>query len=496
MLPFYHYIPSVCILLCLLSAILLAAVRNGRAAFAAGIGLAAVTAVLSGVLLFMLMPAEESFTFVMGHFPAPFGNELKAGPLQALLTMCFSLVVGLSLLGGWADLKHDVQPDKLSLYFVMTSLTLAALYVLTYTNDMFTGYVFIEISTLSACALVMAKDRGPTLVATLRYLFLSLLGSGLFLIGVVLLYSVTGHLLMKQVGQQIIVLRSTGRFGLQLAFIIGLFTAGLGVKSAMFPFHRWLPDAHSSTTTASSAILSGTVIKGTVILLIILFCRVFTLGMVNALHIDDVVFALGIMGMIFGSISAIRERQSKRMLAWSSIAQMGYIFTGIGLGTRAGIAAACFHILVHATSKSMLFCCVGRLSAVNGHRKMLKEMQGTARHDILAGIGFTLGALSMIGIPLLAGFASKLYLATSTMDSASKTAATLFALALSTVLNALYYIPAIVTVWAYPEDALIGRAPRDSAFTVSAAVSIAVVILLGVAYAPVMHIIEVGLSLL
>jgi multicomponent Na+:H+ antiporter subunit D len=442
------------------------------------------------------MDAGESFTFVMGRFAAPFGNELKVGPLQALLSTCFSIVIALSLLGGWSDLKHDVAPDKLNLYFVMTSLTLAALYVLTYTNDMFTGYVFIEISTLSACALVMAKDRGPTLVATLRYLFLSLLGSGLFLIGVVLLYSVTGHLLMKQVAEQVAILRATGQFALQLAFIIGLFVAGLGVKSAMFPFHRWLPAAPSSPTPASSAILSGTVIKGTVIRLIILFCRVFTLETVNALHVDNIVFVLGIMGMIFGSVSAIRERQSKRMLAWSSIAQMGYIFTGIGVGTNAGIAAACFHILVHAFSKSMLFCCVGRLSAVNGHKKMLKEMHGTARRDVLAGIGFTLGALSMIGIPLLAGFASKLYLATSTMDSANKTVSTLLALALSTVLNALYYIPAIVTVWASPDDELVGRAPRDRIFAVSAAISIAAVILLGVAYTPVMHIIETGLSLL
>jgi len=496
MLPFYRYIPFLCILLCLLGAILLAAGKNGRAAFVISVAGALVTAVLSGILLIRLMQTNESFVFVMGRFPAPFGNELKAGPLQALLSTCFSLVIALSLLGGWSDLKHDVKPDKLNLYFVMVSLTLASLYVLTYTNDMFTGYVFIEISTLSACALVMAKDRGQTLVATLRYLFLSLLGSGLFLIGIVLLYSVTGHLLMKQVSEHIAALRATGEFTLQLAFIVGLFTAGLGVKSAMFPFHRWLPDAHGSTTTASSAILSGTVIKGTAILLITLFCRVFTLDTVDKLHIDNVVFVLGLMGMIFGSVSAIRERHSKRMLAWSSIAQMGYIFTGIGLGTRAGICAACFHILVHATSKSMLFCCVGRLSAVNGHRKMLKELQGSARRDVLAGVGFTLGALSMIGIPLLAGFASKLYLATSTMGSATKMGATLIAIALSTVLNALYYIPAVVTVWSTPDGESPERAPHDPTFVIAAVVSIAAVVLLGVAYTPVMHMVEVGFALL
>ncbi|MBR6259357.1 MAG: sodium:proton antiporter, partial [Oscillospiraceae bacterium] len=341
MLPFYHYVPFICIFMCLVMSILLAAIRKWKFAFIATVALSAVTAAFSAYLLSVIMRQGESFVLVMGKFSAPFGNELKAGPLQALMTTCFSMVIALSLLGGWSDLKHDVPREKMNLYFVMVCMTLASLYVLTYTNDLFTGYVFIEISTISACALVMARRSGHTMMATLRYLFLSLLGSGLFLIGVVVLYTVTGHLLMRPVGEQIAVLRRTGEFSLQLAFITGLFTAGLGVKSALFPFHRWLPDAHGSTTTASSAILSGTVLKGTTILLITLFYRVFTLSTVNALHIDNVIFALGLMGMIFGSLAAIRERHSKRMLACSSIAQMGYIFTGIGLGNEAGIAAAC-----------------------------------------------------------------------------------------------------------------------------------------------------------
>ena len=190
--------------------------------------------------------------------------------------------------------------------------------------------MFIEISTIAACALVMVKDSGPTLVATVRYLFLSLLGSGMFLFGLVLLYAVTGHLLMPQLTAAVAELAAAGERRGVLALSLGLMTAGLGVKSAMFPFHRWLPDAHGSATTASSAVLSGLVVKGYAVLLILLYVRVFTPDTVRALRVSDAVFVLGFSGMILGSVRAIGETHVKRMLAWSTVAQLGYVFMGVG----------------------------------------------------------------------------------------------------------------------------------------------------------------------
>lgn len=139
---------------------------------------AGIIAVLSAVVLQYTYGGNLSFTYSMGRFAAPYGNAIQCGPLQALLAMVFSVVLALALAGGKRDLFHDVLPGKLRLYFTMVNLLEASLLALVYTNDVFTGYVFIEISTIAACALVMAKDNGPNLIATIRYLFMSLLGSG------------------------------------------------------------------------------------------------------------------------------------------------------------------------------------------------------------------------------------------------------------------------------------------------------------------------------
>ena len=134
---------------------------------------------------------------MMGHWPAPWGNEIRGGPLEALMATMFCIVMGFSVLGGLGNIFEDVPKKKQYLYFLMMNLLLCSMIALIYTNDMFTAYVFIEINTLAACAIVMAKEGGETIVATIRYLIMSLLGSGLFLMGIALLYNITGHLLME-----------------------------------------------------------------------------------------------------------------------------------------------------------------------------------------------------------------------------------------------------------------------------------------------------------
>lgn len=500
MRPFVENFPFFCVFLSMTAAILLSVIHDGRAAFRLSLAVAGAVAALSAAVLVFVVKGDLVYTYVMGRFGAPFGNELKVGPVEALLTMCFALVMLLSLLGGREGLFHDILPEKQHLYFVMTNLILASLLALTYTNDLFTGYVFIEVSTIAACSLVMAKDTGPNLMATLRYLFLSLMGSGLFLVGVTMLYGVTGHLLMPYVHDVIAGLVRTGDYRLPLAVSIGLITVGLGVKSAMFPFHLWLPDAHGSANTTSSAILSGLVLKGYIVLLMTLYHRVFTLDLVNELHVTDVVLAFGLMGMIFGSLQAMRQTHIKRMLAYSSVAQVGYIFMGVGLGTEAGLVASCLHVLVHAFSKPMLFCCAGRLSNVAGRHKNMANLHGTGYRSPIAGVGFTVGALSMIGIPLLGGFASKLYFANASLLRSDAMLATLLVLGVSTVLNALYYVPAVIAIWSpssHGKNPLPkGLAEPDPAFILSTLVSIAAVFVLGIFYQPISSIIEASVRLI
>ena len=504
MRPLAENFPFFCIFAFLVCGILCAALRSGRAAWLATVGVCAASALASAALLKYTFAGNLSFTYTMGRFAAPFGNAVRAGPLQALLAAVFSLVAALSLIGGRRDLFHDVEPRRLPLYCTMVNMTVASLLTLTYTNDAFTGYVFIEISTISACALVMAKDTGPNLIATIRYLFMSLLGSGLFLIGLTLLNAVTGYLLMEPLHGAVAALAASGRFRVPLTAAAGLITAGLGIKSAMFPFHLWLPAAHGGATTASSAILSGLVLKGYIVLMLIFLLRVFGLDVAAEMGLTNVLLVFGLLGMVAGSVSAMREHHVKRMLAYSSVAQIGYIFMGIGLGTTAGIVASCFHILVHATCKPLLFLCAGRLSAVSGHHRSLRNLRGSAYRDVTAGVGFTVGALSMIGIPLFGGFVSKLYFASASLGS-GRMAEVLLVIALSTVLNALYYVPAVLAIWITPPPALsahiletadpAAQAP-DRAFASAAAVLMAGVFVLGILYHPITDVIRAGVSLL
>ena len=326
MRPFVENFPFFSIFLAILAAIVTAAIRSGRISYWITIGVCAASALLNGWVLEYTYAEGVSFTYAMGRFLAPYGNAINCGPLQALLAAVFSLVMALALAGGRRDLFQDILPEKQKFYFVMVNMLEASLLALTYTNDMFTGYVFIETSTIAACALVMAKDNGPNLIATIRYLFMSLVGSGLFLIGLTILNSITGYLLMPSLAEAVAELRLSESYTLPLTVAVGLLVAGLGVKSAMFPFHLWLPDAHGGATTASSAILSGLVLKGYIVLLLVMILRVFSMELMVELGVTDVILAFGLLGMILGSLAAMRENHIKRMLAYSSVAQVGYIF--------------------------------------------------------------------------------------------------------------------------------------------------------------------------
>ena len=504
MRPFVENFPFFSIFLAILAGIVTATTRSGRVTYWITIGVCTAAAVLNSFVLVYTYVGNLSFTYTMGRFLAPYGNAIQCGPLQAMLTTVFSLVMATSLAGGRRDLFQDILPEKQRLYFVMVNMLEASLLALTYTNDVFTGYVFIEISTIAACALVMAKDNGPNLIATIRYLFMSLVGSGLFLIGLTVLNSITGYLLMPSLAEAVAELRLSGSYPIPLTVAVGLVVAGLGVKSAMFPFHLWLPDAHGGATTASSAILSGLVLKGYIVLLLLMILRVFSMELMVEMGIADVMLAFGLLGMIVGSLAAMRENHIKRMLAYSSVAQIGYIFMGVGLGSVEGLIASCFHILVHACCKPLLFLCAGRLSAVSGHHKSLRNLRGSAFRDVGAGLGFTVGALSMIGIPLFGGFVSKLYFANAAVPT-GMTAMILLTIALSTVLNALYYVPALLAIWVKPpaeDEAVILADVRaeelapDRSFTAAAILLTLGIFALGILYHPITDLIEAGVYLI
>lgn len=500
MVPLYYHVPFFSVVLLMMTGILTSLIHSGKAAMTFHLAMCALLFGANLYLLFNVTARQERFTYAAGILPHPWGNELCAGPLETALALTFLLVMALCVLGGSKGIFEDISPEKQNLYFIMCDLVLASLMAMCYTNDAFTAYVFIEINTISACALVMAKDCGPTLVATLRYLMMSLLGSGMFLMGLTFLYHITGHLLLINIHEQMEQLMASGTYLVPVTVVMGLMTMGMCLKSALFPFHTWLPDAHGTATTASSAILSGLVLKGYVVLLIkVIFC-IFGEANYQAFHASDILLVLGVGAMIVGSVKAMQETHIKRMIAYSSVAQIGYIYLGLGLG-GAAVTAAVYQVMVHAFTKPLLFVCAGELAEASGHRKQMYYLRGAAHRAKLAGIGFTIGALSMIGLPLLGGFAVKFFLADAALDSGWRMWLALAALAASSVLNALYYLPAVIQIWTlrdHGEDDL-PKLPRTFA---GPAVGLSIVLLaagsllLGVCCAPVGRLISLGLGLM
>ncbi len=439
--PFFN------IIMCLAGGVTCSVLR-GKYARRLTMGLLTVILCMSASVLAFVFRSGESYTFMMGHFPAPWGNEIRVGILEALMAVFFSLIMILSILGGGKYILSDIIETKQNLFYVLINLMMSSLLALIYTNDLFTAYVFIEINTIAAGGLILIRDTGHTLVAATKYMIMSLIGSGLILIGLSMLYGITGHLLMSNIHESVIQINANGQYTIPLTVIIVFICVGLAIKSALFPFHSWLPDAYSYGTAASSAILSSLVSKSYIFLLIKIFYRVIGLDIIMHYHVENILFIFAILGMILGSISAIHQMDIRRMIAFSSVAQIGYIYMGIGLDTEAGILAALFHVISHAASKSLLFISARGLSEVSGNSKLFPDLKGAGYRNIIAGIGFSTGALSMIGIPLFAGFTSKVYFALATLESSPfKLWTAMIALAISTVLNAVYFLHTVLTIY-------------------------------------------------
>ncbi|MBP3654598.1 MAG: sodium:proton antiporter [Oscillospiraceae bacterium] len=498
-MPFVNNVPFFSIFIAMLGGIVMPLIKNGRIALRVTEAAAAIIGVLSAWLLCAVVASGESFTYMMGHFPAPWGNELRAGPLEAMMALAFCMIMILGLEGGRRDMFDDISAHKQNSYCLMLNLLLASVLALVYTNDVFTAYVFIEINAISACGIVMARRFGNSLVAAVRYLVISCVGSGLFLMGIVLLYTCTGQLLMPGMDTAVQALAASGEYRVPLLIAVALVAVGLSIKSALFPFYGWLPNAYASATTSGSAVQAGLISKGYVILFIKLIYRVFTLEVMRDLHILQALFVMGLSGMIIASIRAYQEQSTKRMLGFSSAAQIAYIFMGIGLGTHEGMVAACYQILAHTITKPLLFTSAGMLIRSAHGSKNLHDLRGTARKNPLAGVGFTIGGLSLCGLPLLAGFAAKYYLGVAAMGDPKKMLFALLVLAGSSVLNAMYYLPAIVGIW-FPADKgaaePLAEEREDKGFILSTAVFIGLNIFLGVAIGPMIKLIELGLSLL
>ena len=495
-MTFVQNFPAISILLCLFAGIISSGLER-KAARGLSRALLIAELFLNGSTLLYVLGTGEAFVYVMGKFPAPWGNEIRAGVLEALVALFFCIIMLLSLEGGVKKLADEVEEGKTYLYYVLCDLLLSSLLALVYTNDLFTAYVFVEINTIAACGLIMIRQNGRTIEAAARYMIMSLLGSGLLLMGICMLYDLTGHLLMSNIKEQVAMISEVGEYRIPLLVAIALISVGLSIKSALFPFHAWLPDAYGYSTVSSAAILSSLVSKGYIFLLFKIIYRVIGFEVFYSSRIIDILFIFGLMGMIFGSLSAIKENDIRRMIAFSSVAQIGYIYMGIGMGTQAGMSASVFHILSHAATKSLLFiAAIGLTEVSDGSRQFIK-LTGAAYRNKWAGVAFTMGALSMVGVPLFSGFISKLLFAQAAVQNQMKMLPALIVLGISTILNAIYFMKTVIRIYTPVEDFEFETVTfRNMKIYAAALVCfIALNVFLGVSSQPIVDLIEQGLAM-
>ena len=328
-------------------------------------------------------------------------------------------------------------------------------------------------------------------------MIMSLLGSGLLLMGICMLYDLTGHLLMSNIREQVALIYAAGDYRIPLLVTIALISVGLSIKSALFPFHAWLPDAYGYSTVSSAAILSSLVSKGYIFLLIKIIYRVIGFEIFYNSRIINILFIFALMAMVFGSLSAIRENDVRRMIAFSSVAQIGYIYMGIGMGTQAGMSASIFHIFSHAATKSLLFiAAIGLTDVSDGSRKFL-SLTGAAYRDKWAGVAFTVGSLSMVGVPLFSGFISKLLFAQAAVQNEMKMLPALIVLGISTILNAIYFMKTVIRIYTPVEHTHYDTVTFKNikSYAVTLVCFVVVNVILGVSSQPIVDLIEQGLAM-
>jgi len=317
------------------------------------------------------------------------------------------------------------------------------------TGDLFTLYIFFEIMAVLAYMLVIHEETLEAMRAGLKYLFMSIIGGLVLLMAIVATFVITGDLGLA--GKGMASLQHSPYFLL----IFWSYIFGFGVKAGMFPVHVWLPDAHPVAPSPASALLSGVMIKVGAYGIIRTVYAVFGFELLSkGFGTAKILMALGIISIILGSAVAITEKEIKRLLAYSSIANMGYIILGISMLSAKGLVGAIIHIYFHALMKGCLFLCAGAIIFKTGLRQ-IEDLKGIGKRMPITMACFCIAAASMIGFPPFAGFLSKWTLALGAIDSAKRgfigmgwaMIGIIGTLILSSLMNAIYYGPIMIKAW-------------------------------------------------
>ena len=364
------------------------------------------------IALLMQVMVEGVIIYELGGWAAPWGIEYRIDKLNAFVLVIVTAIGAVVMPYAKRTVDAEIPVSRVYLFYTMLLLCEAGLLGISVTGDAFNLFVFLEVSSLSSYVLIsFGKDR-RALTAAYRYLIMGTIGATFYIIGVGLMYNATGSLNIYDLSRLIPELAGSRTIQAAMAFL----TVGLGLKLALFPMHMWLPNAYTYAPSAVTVFLAATATKVAVYALIRVTYTIFgTVDILEIVPIRDMFMVMAVIAMFVGSLVAIYQLNIKRMLAYSSVAQIGYIVLGLSFDTVTGMAAGIIHLFNHAVMKGGLFMALGAVAYRVGGVQ-LGQMTGLGRKMPWTMASFVAGGLSLIGVPLTVGFVSKWYLIQAALE--------------------------------------------------------------------------------
>jgi multicomponent Na+:H+ antiporter subunit D len=443
------HLPALQVVLPLLSAPLAVLLRHGGLAFIV-VTAGAWAAFAAAVGLWLQVGEVGVVSYHIGNWAPPWGIEYRVDRLASLVLLLVSGTAAIVLPWSRTSIEREIPADLHYLYYAMFGLCLAGLLGITITGDAFNVFVFLEISSLATYVLIaLGRDR-RALAASYRYLIMGTIGATFFVIGIGFLYLMTGTLNLVDMAERLRAVESSRPVLAALAFI----TVGVSLKLALFPLHQWLPNAYTHAPSAVTAFLAATATKVSVYVLIRFWFSVFGESLVfHKLPLPQIMLLLSLAAMFAASFTAIFQDNLKRLFAYSSIGQIGYITLGLSFDSVSGLTASIVHLFNHGVTKAAIFLLIGGIVAVSPG-PTFDKLSGLAKRMPLTCFGIVVAGLSLIGVPGTAGFVSKWTLIVAALEKEQ------FWLVGAILLSSLL---AVAYVWRFVEVAYFRPAPEGSA---------------------------------
>jgi multicomponent Na+:H+ antiporter subunit D len=394
-------------------------------------------------------------SYEMGGWPSPYGIVYVVDYLSAFVMLFVSGLGAIVLTYAPASINREIPLSKHYLFYAAYLLCMTGLLGMCITGDLFNVFVFLEISSLSSYALISLGKTRRAPLAALQYLIIGTVGATFFLIGIGLLYQMTGTLNMADIASRIKTVNGPRTMQVAFAFM----TVGLAIKMAVFPLHTWLPNAYTYAPSVVTSFIAATSTKVSVYAFIRLIYGIFTPEFAfEQLPLDQALMVFSLIGIFIASTAAIYQTNVKRLLAYSSVAQIGYMLLGISMANVGGLTAGIVHMFNHALIKGGLFMVVGCFALRLGSVK-LADLRGAGKTMPLTSFAWVIGGLGLIGVPMTAGFVSKWLLLTSALEVGRWPVAVLMLLS---SLLAVVYVWRVVETLYFCEPSELAKSAKEA----------------------------------